>query len=60
MTQADLILKNAIVLTMDLDFSQYDPGAIAILGNSILAVGDEKEILAKYTSEKIIDCNGKV
>ncbi|PKN99895.1 MAG: amidohydrolase [Chloroflexi bacterium HGW-Chloroflexi-4] len=60
MTQADLILKNAIILTMDLDFSQYDPGAIAIQGNSILAVGEEKEILAQYTSDKIIDCNGKV
>ncbi len=60
MTQADLILKNAIILTMDLDYSQYDPGAIAILGNAILAVGEEKEILAKYTSDKIIDCSGKV
>ncbi len=60
MTQADLILKNAIVLTMDLDYSQYDPGAIAIKGNSILAVGDEKEILANYTSDKIMDCGGKV
>lgn len=60
MTQADLILKNAIILTMDLDYSQYDPGAIAILGNAILAVGEEKEILAKYTSKKIIDCGGKV
>jgi len=60
MTQADLILKNAIILTMDLDYSQYDPGAIAIQGNSIVAVGNEKEILAKYTAEKIIDCNGKV
>jgi len=60
MTQADLILKNAIILTMDLDFSQYDPGAIAIQGNSIVAVGAEKEILAKYTAEKIIDCDGKV
>ncbi|PKO02921.1 MAG: amidohydrolase [Chloroflexi bacterium HGW-Chloroflexi-5] len=60
MTQADLILKNAIILTMDLDYSQYDPGAIAIQGNSIVAVGAEKEILAKYTAEKIIDCDGKV
>lgn len=60
MTQADLILKNAIILTMDLDYSQYDPGAIAIQGNSIVAVGNEKEILAKYTAEKIIDCDGKV
>jgi 5-methylthioadenosine/S-adenosylhomocysteine deaminase len=60
MTQADLILKNAIILTMDLDYLQYDPGAIAIQGHSILAVGDEKEILAEYSSDEIIDCDGKV
>jgi 5-methylthioadenosine/S-adenosylhomocysteine deaminase len=60
MTQADLILKNAIILTMDLDYSQFDPGAIAIQGHSILAVGEEKDILAHYQSDNVIDCNGKV
>jgi len=60
MIEADLILKNAILLTMDQDFNQYDPGAIAILGNSILAVGKEKDILAAYTSKDLMDCDGKV
>ena len=60
MTKADLILKNAIVLTMDRDFHQYDPGALAVKGTSILAVGEEKDIMAEYTSESVVDCGGKV
>ncbi len=60
MTKADLILKNAIVLTMDQEFHQYDPGAVAIKGNSILAVGDEKEIISSYDAASMIDCGGKV
>ncbi|MCX6054672.1 MAG: amidohydrolase [Chloroflexi bacterium] len=57
---ADLILKNANVLTMDLDFRQYDPGAIAVKGNSIMAVGGESDILSNYSSESVVDCGGKV
>ena len=60
MTKADLILKNAILLTMDNQFNQYDPGAVAISGNSILAVGDEKDILAAYSADQIIDCGSMV
>jgi 5-methylthioadenosine/S-adenosylhomocysteine deaminase len=60
MKKTDLILRNAILLTMDLEFHQYDPGAIAITGDSIVAVGNETEILQEYTAEKIIDCKNKV
>jgi len=60
MIEADLILKNAIVLTMDQEFHQYDPGAVAVQGNSILAVGDEKDILSTYSSKEVVDCEGKV
>lgn len=56
----NVILKNAIVLTMDLEFRQYEPGAIAIMGNSIQAVGPEVEILNNYSSDQTIDCCGKV
>lgn len=58
--QADLILKNAIVLTMDDDYNQYEPGAVAVKGDSILAVGAESEILADYSAKETIDCKGKV
>jgi 5-methylthioadenosine/S-adenosylhomocysteine deaminase len=61
MTQeADILLTNAIVITMDESFSQYEPGAVAISGNSILAVGPEQEIKKSYTAAETIDCQGKV
>lgn len=58
--KADLLLTNAIVLTMDADFNRYEPGALAIKGDSILAAGPEAEIKEKYTSDQTLDCAGKV
>ncbi len=60
MKKVDLILHNAEILTMDSDYHTYNPGAIAVTGSFITAVGDETEILAQYESEKRIDCQGKV
>lgn len=58
--QVDLLLTNAHVLIMDEAFTQYDPGAVAILGTDILAVDSEKEIKGKYSAKEIIDCGGKI
>lgn len=60
MDKVDLIIKNAIVLTVDKDFKQFDPGAVAISGDSIVSVGNEKDILSTFSSETIVDCGGKV
>lgn len=61
MTQsADLLLTNAIVLTMDEAFTKYEPGALAVTGDSILAVGPESELSKEIVAKQIIDCNGKV
>lgn len=57
---ADLILTNAIVLTMDAELTQFDPGAVAIQNDSILAVGPESEISKTYQSQEVIDCEGMV
>lgn len=60
MTQkADTLLVNAIVLTMDENLNQYDPGAVAVKGDSILAVGNEEDIKKNYSADEIIDCGGK-
>ena len=60
MKNVDLILRNAIIITMDSDFHQYEPGAIAISGNTIQGIGLENDILKEFLSEKTIDCNNKV
>ncbi|UCF28841.1 MAG: amidohydrolase family protein [Chloroflexota bacterium] len=58
--KADFLLTNAIVLTMDEELNQYDPGAVAISGDSILAAGPKDEINQSFQSEEVIDCEGKV
>ena len=45
MDNVDLILSNALVLTMDENFNQYEPGAVAIRDHVIAAVGPEAAIL---------------
>lgn len=60
MQKVSQILKNAIVLTMDEDFHIHEPGAVAIDGEQIVAVGPEEQILEAYTSSETLDCEGKV
>ncbi|MDH3942937.1 MAG: amidohydrolase [Anaerolineae bacterium] len=58
--KADLLLTNAILLTMDEEFNLYEPGALAVKGDTILAAGPEAEITKEYSAKESIDCGGKV
>jgi 5-methylthioadenosine/S-adenosylhomocysteine deaminase len=58
--QVDTLFINALVLTMDENFSQYQRGAVAVKGDSILAVGNEEELRKEYSAQETIDCGGKV
>ena len=60
MTQADLLLTNATLITMDEHLTQFSPGALVVQGDSILAVGREEEIKKNYEAAQVIDCGGKV
>jgi 5-methylthioadenosine/S-adenosylhomocysteine deaminase len=61
MTQtADLILKNSTLLSMDAALSIFEPGAIAIKGDQILAVGTDAEICEQFIADQTVDCLGKV
>jgi 5-methylthioadenosine/S-adenosylhomocysteine deaminase len=60
MKSVDLLLTNAHVLTMDEQMNQYNPGALAIAGDSILAVGPDPEIRGQYQGKETIDCGGKI
>lgn len=57
---ADILLTNAIVLTMDETLSMYEPGAVVIQGDSIFAVGEQTSILNHFSASTVIDCQGKV
>ena len=59
-TNVDLILKNATLLTMDKNLTQYNPGAVAITGEKIIDVGTSQEIENKYDSTTAFDCKGMV
>ena len=60
MITADILLKNAILLTINKNFDIYEPGALVIKDNKIIACGDEKEILSQYEAAESIDCDGKI
>ena len=60
MIKADILLKNAILLTINDNFDIYEPGALVIKKNIIIDLGDEKEILSQYEADETIDCEGKI
>ena len=61
MTQkVDILLTNAIVLTMDEKLSQFEPGAVAVQGDHILDVGPEADLVNAYGAKECIDCEQKV
>ncbi len=60
MNTIDLLLTNAQVLTMDDELHQYSPGAVAVTGDSIVAVGHESALRSEYQPTEIVDCGGRV
>lgn len=53
---ADLIVKNAVVYTVDSNFTVAQ--AFVVKGGRILAVGDSASILEKYHARDVIDAGG--
>jgi 5-methylthioadenosine/S-adenosylhomocysteine deaminase len=54
----DLLLTNALVLTMDERFTLHRPGGVAIVGDTIRAVGPDAS--STYTGGETVDCGGRV
>lgn len=60
MIKVDLILRNVEILTMDQDFHHYQSGALAVNGKNIEAVGEEADILVRYTANQMVDGKGRI
>ena len=60
MQRVDTLFTNAFILTMDERLTQYSSGAVAVSGDSIVAVGPEDEIKKEYSAGEVFDCKGKV
>lgn len=57
MPLCDILLTNAIVLTMDEQFTVHAQGAVAVTGDSIVAVGPDA---MGWSARETIDCAGRV
>ena len=57
-TVCDLLLTNGSVITVDDERRVHEPGAVAIGGDRILAVGTPSD-LDRYRATRVIDCTGK-
>ena len=57
-TVCDLLLTNGSVITVDDERRVHEPGAVAIGGDQILAVGTPED-LDRYRATRVIDCTGK-
>lgn len=56
--QADILLTNGYVVTMDSQMRLYRAGAVAIKDNLITAVGSTVELEATFEAATVIDCQG--
>ncbi len=60
MKKVDLLLTNGIFLTMDEEYHVFAPGAMAVDGGRIAAIGTQAEVEAGYAGKERFDCAGRV
>lgn len=54
--KVNLLLRGGIVVTMDTPGHVYEPGAVAVEGDRIVAVGPEEEVAARFHPIEEVDC----
>jgi 5-methylthioadenosine/S-adenosylhomocysteine deaminase len=54
--QVDLILRGGTLVTMNGKYDVFEDGAIAVRGDSIVAVGETSEIDQAYRAAETVDC----
>ena len=58
--KADLLVTGGTVVTMDAERRVIEDGAVAIVGDSIVAVGTSADVQARYEAAKTIDARGAI
>jgi len=56
----DLVVTNGIVVTMDAQRRVIENGAVAVRGDSIVAVGSTADITAQFDAAKTVDARGAI
>ena len=56
----DLLIRNAFVVTVDTGRRVFSPGAVAVRGNVLVAVGPEREVMRGMRAARTIDAEGAV
>jgi 5-methylthioadenosine/S-adenosylhomocysteine deaminase len=56
----DILIHNGQILTMDSDRRIYSPGAVAISGSRIVAVGTDAELRQNFDAREMIDASGAI
>jgi 5-methylthioadenosine/S-adenosylhomocysteine deaminase len=56
----DLLVTNGTVITMDSQRRVLEDAAVAVRGDSVVAVGASAELTSKYAPAKVIDAHGAI
>lgn len=56
----DLLIRNGCVITVDAERRVLSPGAVAVHGHSLVAVGPEREVIPSVCAAREIDAEGAV
>lgn len=56
----DTLLTADYVLTMNADYTTYSPGAVAVAGDSIIAVGAKETLCEQYEAREQVDAGNAV
>ena len=56
----DLLIRNAYLITVDARRRVFSPGAVAVRGHTLVAVGPERDVVGKMRAARTIDAEGAV
>jgi 5-methylthioadenosine/S-adenosylhomocysteine deaminase len=60
MQEVDILITGGRILTMDADDTVIESGAVAVSGDTIVAVGDDRTIRSRYSGRTVIPADGSI